>query len=39
MENPIKIDDLGVPIFLEIPIYTIAIHGFNGIGNIRFEER
>ena len=21
MENPIKIDDLGVPLFLEIPIY------------------
>ena len=22
MENPIKIDDLGVPLFLETPIYT-----------------
>ncbi len=23
MENPIKIDDLGVPLFLETPIYII----------------
>ena len=22
MENPIKIDDLGVPLFLETPMYT-----------------
>ena len=22
MENPIKMDDLGVPLFLETPIYT-----------------
>ena len=22
MENPIKMDDLGVPVFLETPIYT-----------------
>ena len=22
MENPIKMDDLGVPLFLEIPIYN-----------------
>ena len=23
MENPIKMDDLGVPLFLEIPIWTL----------------
>ena len=23
MENPIKMDDLGVPLFLETPIYTL----------------
>ena len=25
MENPIKMDDLGVPLFLETPIYIIWI--------------
>ena len=25
MENPIKIDDFGVPLFLETPIYTCYI--------------
>ena len=25
MENPIKIDDLGVPLFLETPIYHTSI--------------
>ena len=25
MENPIKMDDLGVPLFLETPIYHICI--------------
>ena len=24
MENPIKMDDLGVPLFLEIPIYILS---------------
>ena len=24
MENPIEMDDLGVPLFLETPIYTLA---------------
>ena len=24
MENPIKMDDLGVPLFLETPIYLIS---------------
>ena len=24
MENPIKMDDLGVPLFLETPIYSFA---------------
>ena len=24
MENPIKIDDLGVPLFLETPIYYVS---------------
>ena len=28
MENPIKMDDLGVPLFLETPIYTISKHPF-----------
>ena len=23
MENPIKIDDLGIPLFLETPIYRV----------------
>ena len=26
MENPIKMDDLGVPLFLETPIWTQKIH-------------
>ena len=25
MENPIKMDDLGVPLFLETPIYTLEV--------------
>ncbi len=25
MENPIKIDDLGVPLFLETPIYQLLL--------------
>ena len=24
MENPIKMDDLGVPLFLETPIYSLG---------------
>ncbi len=28
MENPIKMDDLGVPLFLETPIYTTNNQGF-----------
>ncbi len=31
MENPIKMDDLGVPLFLETPKYT-----FHRMGNIWF---
>ena len=27
MENPIKMDDLGVPVFLETPIYILSITG------------
>ena len=27
MENPIKMDDLGVPLFLETPIYLPTMHG------------
>ena len=31
MENPIKMDDLGVPLFLETPIFPILNGpGFNG---------
>ena len=26
LENPIKIDDLGVPLFLETPIYILYIY-------------
>ena len=26
IENPIKIDDLGVPLFLETSIYALTIH-------------
>ena len=29
VENPIKIDDLGVPLFLETPIYTWIFQGTN----------
>ena len=31
MENPIKMDDLGVPLFLETPIYIFSklVGGFN----------
>ena len=28
MENPIKMDDLGVPLFLETPIYQLVNAGF-----------
>ena len=28
MENPIKMDDLGVPLFLETPIYTFMLYMF-----------
>ena len=28
MEKPIKIDDLGVPLFLETPIYQLVNAGF-----------
>ena len=35
MENPIKMDDLGVPLFLETPIYsrkTLDVYGLcNGL--------
>ena len=30
MENPIKIDDLGVPLFLETPIYIYIIYSKGG---------
>ena len=30
MENPIKIDDLGVPLFLETPIYEVDYHCYCG---------
>ena len=32
MENPIKIDDLGVPLFLETPIYYIYGLGHGSFG-------
>ena len=28
-ENPIKMDDLGVPLFLETPIYHGSVMGFD----------
>ncbi len=28
MENPIKIDDLGVPLFLETPIWMLDVSGW-----------
>jgi len=38
MENPIKIDDLGVPLFLETPIYTPAKSRFGTwISTIQFK--
>ena len=27
MENPIKMDDLGVPLFLETPMWNLTLHG------------
>ena len=35
MENPIKIDDLGVPVFLETPTYIYIYILSLGILNIR----
>ena len=31
MENPIKMDDMGVPLFLETPIYTYVFLGSGGM--------
>ena len=33
MENPIKVDDLGVPLFLDIP----TLHGWIMKGSMYFE--
>ena len=30
MENPIKMDDLGIPLFLETPTFTDALKNFYG---------
>ena len=32
MENPIKIDDLGVPLFLETPIWKMTLLGIHQLG-------
>ena len=32
MENPIKMDDLGVPLFLETPISSMQVFFFGRIG-------
>ena len=36
MENPIKMDDLGVPPFSETPIYPIIAHRIHGIGTFTY---
>ena len=33
-ENPIKMDDLGVPLFLETPIYIYILYMLQGVWNI-----
>ena len=33
MENPIKIDDLGVPLFLETPILSCLVQDILVLGN------
>ena len=42
MENPIKIDDLGVPLFLETPVYVQSLRGTNisllGKRNVMFKS-
>ena len=41
MENPIKIDDLGVPLFLETPIFLyflIYIPKYEVIRDTKYEE-
>ena len=35
MENPIRMDDLGVPLFLETPIHTYVYMYVNGCGDLR----
>ena len=37
MENPIKMDDLGVPLFLETPRYTIKVSGPRGFQSLSQE--
>ena len=36
-ENPIKMDDLGVPLFLETPLYTFkkSLEGDEDLGQIQ----
>ena len=34
MENPIKMDDLGVPLFLETPIYLVEFQDCPGINGV-----
>ena len=40
MENPIKMDDLGVPLCLETPVYTVQkLHlAISGINCCNFQE-
>ena len=38
MENPIKMDDLGVPLFLETPIYYVDLLGTNELLNSGVHE-
>ena len=33
MENPIKVDDLGVPLFQETPLYIMYILSFSKLSN------
>ena len=38
MENPIKLDDLGIPLFLETPIYNSPRRMARGIFDFSEEE-
>ena len=38
LENPIKVHDLGVPLFLETPIWLIYVQWNRFFGSVDFES-